>query len=374
MGISEKKKKNQFRKLENIQKIDRPIVQIGDKKLINFCSNDYLGMAMNPRVLSRVERELVKSGFGAGSAALLGGRSQVHQDLENRISKFAGFESALLFSSGYLANIGTLRCLLTRKDRVFHDKLNHASLIDGVLSIGCKHKRYPHLGCPDLYPLATGEKSAIVTESIFSMDGDAADIPKLWAIANKENSLLYVDDAHGFGVVNNHRGATVNFDNESANDNLIVMITLGKALGSFGGMILSSFRMREYLINHNRTFIYDTAIPAVAAAAAIEALDLMIADSTPYVTLHKNIRYFKALAKEANITLKETNSPIQPVLYYSENVAIEKEKWLRKNGFYVKAIRPPTVPPGTARLRVVVTALHSFNQLEHLIELLAVRH
>lgn len=328
-------------------------------------------MAMHPDVLERVRMELEESGFGAGSAALLGGRSSAHHSFETSISKFTGFETALLFSSGYLANLGTLGALIKKNDWVFHDKLNHASLIDGVLATGCKHKRYPHLSFPNLQKIKGYKNTAIVTESIFSMDGDVADINTLNSIATEEKMLLYVDDAHGFGVSENGRGTAAIFNHKSRTDNLVIMVTLGKALGSFGGVILSSAKMRDFLINHSRTFIYDTAIPPAAAAAASEALKLIASDEKPYKKLHNNIKYFRKIAKEAKINLKESISPIQPILFKSEQLAIDKETRLRQNGFYVKAIRPPTVPTGTSRIRVVLNSLHTYSQLEKLVGLLA---
>ena len=326
---------------------------------------------MNPQVVASVREELNRSGFGAGSAALLGGRCSAHLDLEARLSKLLGFESALIFSSGYLANLGALGSLLTKKDKVFHDRLNHASLIDGVLSAGCKHRRYPHLGCPKLQSTTPAEKIAIVTESVFSMDGDVADINTLDSISRDNQVLLYIDDAHGFGVINNGLGATGSLKTGRCSENLIIMITLGKALGSLGGVVLSSNRVREYLVNYCRTFIYDTAIPPVAATAANEALSILINDAKPLHQLQKNISYFKFLAKKADIGLKGSDSPIQPILFNSEEKAIKKEQQLRKNGFYVKAIRPPTVPVGTSRLRIVLSALHNFTQMDKLIDVLS---
>ncbi|OUU75324.1 MAG: hypothetical protein CBC29_03240 [Methylococcaceae bacterium TMED69] len=328
-------------------------------------------MAINPQVVASVREELTHSGFGAGSAALLGGRCSAHSDLETTLSSLLGFESALIFSSGYLANLGALSSLLTKKDKVFHDRLNHASLIDGVLSAGCNHRRYPHLGHPVLQSNTPVEKIAIVTESIFSMDGDVADINTLESISRENQVLLYIDDAHGFGVINNGLGATGSINAKHCPENLIIMITLGKALGSFGGVILSSDKVREYLINYCRTFIYDTAIPPVAATAASEALSILINDGKPYHQLQKNIKYFKSLATKAGVDTKDSNSPIQPILFDSEEQAIKKEQQLRKNGFYVKAIRPPTVPAGTSRLRIVLSALHTFSQLDKLVDVLS---
>jgi len=326
---------------------------------------------MNPQVVASVREELSCSGFGAGSAALLGGRCSAHLNLESRLSNLLGFESALIFSSGYLANLGALGSLLTKEDKVFHDRLNHASLIDGVVSAGCKHKRYPHLGYPKLQTITPENKIAIVTESVFSMDGDVADITTLESIACDNQALLYIDDAHGFGVINNGLGATESINAKRNPENLVIMITLGKALGSFGGVILSSDRVRDYLINYCRTFIYDTAIPPVAATAADEALSILVNDGKPFHQLQKNIKYFKSLAKKACVGVKDSNSPIQPIFFDSEEQALKKEKLLRKNGFYVKAIRPPTVPAGTSRLRIVLNALHTFSQLDKLVDVLS---
>ncbi len=326
---------------------------------------------MNSQVVASVRNELDYSGFGSGSAALLGGRCSAHLNLETKLATLLGFESALIFSSGYLANLGALGSLLTKNDMVYHDRLNHASLIDGVLSAGCKHKRYPHLANPKLEPVKPVEKLAVVTESVFSMDGDLANLNFFESLSHDEQVLVYIDDAHGFGVVNNGLGAAGGMNTECRPDNLVIMITLGKALGSFGGVILSSERVREYLVNYCRTFIYDTAIPPVAATAASQALDILINDDRPYLQLQSNIRHFKSLARKAGLNIKEGNSPIQPIFFKSEQLAIKKEQQLRANGFYVKAIRPPTVPIGTSRLRIVISALHTATQIAELVEILS---
>ncbi len=367
-ALEQRRRRGQLRTLETRDGPQQPGVRIDGREYANFCSNDYLGLAADPRVLERVSAELPRHGFGSGSAALLSGRSSLHAELESRLAAFTGMDSAVLFSSGYLANLGALQALLTRTACVFHDRLNHASLIDAVLASGARHRRYPHLDLDRLGSRlhdAGGEARWVVTESVFSMDGDSAPLDALVTLAQRHEAGLYVDDAHGFGVTADGRGACASLD-EAARRGTIVMVTFGKALGSSGAAILASRDVCEYLVQFARTFVYDTAFPPVCAAAALEALAIIDSDASPLSRLGQNIARFRRAADIAGVPLMTGESPIQPVPIGSDERAVRVARAVCDAGFYVRAIRPPTVPAGTARIRITLSAAHGATQIEGL--------
>jgi 8-amino-7-oxononanoate synthase len=364
-----------LRTLETRTAAQHSKIEINGAKLVNFTSNDYLGLAADPRVLQAVRDSLPRQGFGAGAAALLSGRSSLHLELEQRLARFTGAESALLFSSGYLANLGALPALISKQDFVVHDRLNHASLIDGVVASGAKHRRYTHAdvaAAKTRLATASAAQTFLVTESLFSMDGDIAPLPALQALAGDNNAVLYVDDAHGFGVTGAGRGAAAVLDLGSpVAPPTIVMLTLGKALGSIGAAILAPATVKEYLVQNARTFIYDTALPAVCAGAALQALDILEGDPILLQCLHANIKRFRSQAETAGIALMASETPIQPLLIGDDRQAVDLAERLVAAGYYVRAIRPPTVPPGTSRLRITLTAKHTATQIDGLIATLA---
>jgi len=376
--VSAAKSASLLRTLDSRMSAQGAEIEVEGRRVINFTSNDYLGMAAHPRVIKRVQSEVSRHGFGAGSAALLSGRSTLQAELEREIAAYTGAESALLFSSGYLANTGTLPALIGKSDFVAHDRFNHASLIDGVLSSKAAHRRYPHLE-PATVTESMGRsrgQNFLVSESLFSMDGDQAPLPELQTTAAEHNAVLYIDDAHGFGVTGDGRGASAILGRTgNRRPTTIIMLTLGKALGSAGAVVLAPASVREYLVQRARTFIYDTALPPVCAAAALEALEIMAIDNQPVRQLQTNIATFRSLAKEAGLVLLDSTTPIQPLMIGDDRQALEVSKKLYQQGFYVRAIRPPTVPRGTARLRITLTATHTSVQLENLVAaLLATRN
>jgi 8-amino-7-oxononanoate synthase len=359
-----------LRELDCRQSVQAPETIINHRKTINFTSNDYLGLASDPSVIERVVRELPVYGFGSGSAALLSGRSSLHQELEARLASFVGAESALLFSSGYLANLGAIQALVTAKDMIFHDRLNHASLIDAVIASGAKHKRYPHCSIPKISD--RGQEADGVTfllsESVFSMDGDVADLEALSTQAISANGVFYIDDAHGFGVVGQGKGAGGIINYRAKGSITLGMIAFGKALGSLGAAVVGPEEVINLLVQKARTFIYDTASPPVCCAAALAALDVIINKTSIRDRLESNIQYFRSLANSYNIPVMQSETPIQPILIGDELVALQVAEALLSEGFYVKAIRSPTVPKGTARIRVTLTAAHSEQHISLLCE------
>jgi len=339
---------------------------IDGRKLINFCSNDYLGMASDAKIIKRVTAEVKKYGVGSGSASLLSGRSSLHAELEDKLARFAGTESALIFSSGYLANTGAIPSLLRKTDFIFHDRLNHASLIDGVLASNAGHKRYPHGQVPDLSLPILGESEVkmLVTESVFSMDGDLVDLCSLASTALENDSILYVDDAHGFGIIGNGRGAAgILGHKHQVPPAVLIMVPFGKALGSMGAALLGPQRAIDLLIQKARTYVYDTALPPVCVAAALQALELLENGAGKRESLSTNISFFRQQADKAEIPLQNSASPIQPIILGGEEKALFVSKYLAQSGFYVRAIRPPTVPVGTSRIRLTITAGHNKTQI-----------
>jgi len=367
--ISDLTERNLLRTLDARRSRQGGRIELDGRELINFCSNDYLGMSSEEAVIQRVSEEVKKFGVGSGSASLLSGRSSLHAELEKELARFAGSESALIFSSGYLANTGAIPALTDRKDFIFHDKLNHASLIDGVLASKAAQKRYPHGKTPDLSGIQDVDVKMLVTESVFSMDGDLIDLSSLLGNVIQNESVLYVDDAHGFGIVGNGKGAAgILSCGSQLSSSVLVMITFGKALGSMGAAILGSNEVIDFLVQKARTYIYDTAIPPLCVAAALESLTLLEACPKRRQSLFENIRFFRRLAIDAGIQLQDSDSPIQPIIFGSEEKTIAVAKYLMKRGFYVRPIRPPTVPPGTSRIRLTITSSHNHDDILSLIQ------
>ncbi len=345
---------------------------IDDKTVLNFCSNDYLGLAKNETVISTFKNAADSYGVGSGSAHLICGHSLAHHALEEELAEFTGRERALLFSTGYMANVGTINALVQRGDFVFEDKLNHASLLDGGLSSGANFKRYPHADLERLEKLlsiASGQK-LIVTDGVFSMDGDVAPLRKLAILAKQNAALLMVDDAHGFGVLGKTGGGLVEELNLTQEDVPILMGTLGKAFGTFGAFIAGSETLIETLIQSARTYIYTTALPPAIAEATRASLKIVIAETWRREKLQVLISQFKTGAVQLNLPLMPSDSPIQPLLIGDSFRATELSQQLLEAGFLVSAIRPPTVPKNKARLRITLSVLHEFEDVTRLLEAL----
>lgn len=345
---------------------------IDDKKVVNFCSNDYLGLSKNENVIAAFKKAADDYGVGSGSAHLICGHSKVHHLLEEELAEFTGRERALLFSTGYMANLGAINALVGRGDFVFEDKLNHASLLDGGLSSGADFKRYPHTDLLQLEKLlskASGQK-LIVTDGVFSMDGDVAPLRELSNLAKQNDALLLVDDAHGLGVLGKTGGGLIEKLNLTQNDVPILMGTLGKAFGTFGAFISGSELLVESLIQSARTYIYTTALPPAIAEATRASLKIVVEETWRREKLQALISQFKTGAVQLNLPLMPSNSPIQPLLIGDSFRATQMSQQLFDAGFLVSAIRPPTVPKNKARLRITFSALHEFEDVARLLETL----
>ena len=352
-------------------------LQIDGRTIVNFCSNDYLGLANHPAVVSAFKTAVDHYGVGSGSAHLICGHSAAHHALEEELAAFTGRDRALLFSTGYMANIGVISALLGRGDAVFEDRLNHASLLDGGLLSGARFKRYAHADVENLnvhLKKATGNK-LIVTDGVFSMDGDFAPLKALSVAAKAGDAWLMVDDAHGLGVIGEHGGGLLEYYGLNQDDVPVLMGTLGKGFGTFGAFVAGSDVLIETLIQKARTYIYTTALPAAVAEATRASLKIVIAENWRRDKLKKLAERFRLGAGQLGLQLINPNpaditSAIQPIIIGDSQRAVEISNALLNAGFLVSAIRPPTVPQGSARLRVTFSALHEEQQVDRLLDAL----
>jgi 8-amino-7-oxononanoate synthase len=347
-------------------------LQIDGRRLLNFCSNDYLGLANHPTVAKAFKDAVDHYGVGSGSAHLICGHSAAHHALEEELADFTGRDRALLFSTGYMANIGVISALLKRGDTVFEDRLNHASLLDGGLFSGARFKRYAHADVANLNELmenATGNP-LIVTDGVFSMDGDFAPLPALALAAKQQRAWLMVDDAHGLGVIGQQGGGVLDYYGLNQNEAPILMGTLGKGFGTFGAFVAGSEVLIETLIQKARTYIYTTALPSAIAEATRASLKIVIAESWRRDKLKAVTDRFRLGAEQLGLQLMNSPSAIQPILVGDSQYAMAISKALLNAGFLVSAIRPPTVAQGSARLRVTFSALHEEAQVDRLLDAL----
>ena len=375
-----------YRRRRLIAEAPGPRLTLDGRPAIAFCTNDYLGLARHPEVVAACQRGAELYGVGSGSAHLVAGHGPEHQALEEELADFLDRPRALLFSTGYMANLGVIQALAGPGDLVLEDKLNHASLIDGALLARARLRRYPHgdLGAlrRQLHGHAGGTGSAhftpegnavtlIATDGVFSMDGDLAPLPELAAVAQAAGAWLLVDDAHGIGVLGREgRGSLDHFGLGLAEVPILVG-TLGKALGTFGAFVAGEEDLIETLIQSARSYIYTTAPPPALAAATRASLALARREEWRRERLWALIDCFRDGAAQLGLPLLPSLTAIQPILAGSAERALAWSQALEERGLLVTAIRPPTVPVGSARLRVTFSALHTDQDLERLLEALA---
>ncbi|MGR8930767.1 MAG: 8-amino-7-oxononanoate synthase [Gammaproteobacteria bacterium] len=345
---------------------------VDGKPLVNFCSNDYLGLANAPEVVKAFQQAAERYGVGSGSAHLICGHSYAHHALEDELAAFCGRERALLFSTGYMANLGAISALIGRNDTVFEDRLNHASLLDGGLLSRAQFKRYRHADDKDLRRLLTdcNGRALIVSDGVFSMDGDLADLPTLSALADRFQAGLLIDDAHGFGVLGANGGGVVEHFGLSQDQVPILMGTLGKAFGTFGAFVAGSEELIEFLIQKARTYVFTTALPPAVAEATRVSLRMLQSQNWRRDRLKGLIERFRKGAVQQDLHLMDSATAIQPILIGDSQKAMAISAALMNKGFWVSAIRPPTVPAGTARLRVTLSAAHELDQVDSLLDAL----
>lgn len=347
-------------------------IRMGGRELLNFAGNDYLGLSFHPQVKQAAQQALQQHGTGSGASRLISGDDPLMHRLEGDLAAWKGYESCLLVGSGMLANLGLLQALADRRTALFCDRLNHASLVDGARLSGATVRRYAHLDMMQLERLLQGAEAArriIVSDGVFSMDGDCADVPALLARAEDHDALLLIDDAHGFGVLGEGGRGLTSIGQAAGHARLVEVGTCGKALGSYGAFILGTAEMIEGLRQSLRTMTYSTALPPAVIAASLAAL-CVIRQSDVIDRLHDNIRLFRGLAEQRGLPLMPSGTPIQPMVLGGDTEALEAAARLRDAGFFVPAIRPPTVPVGTSRLRITLSAAHRAGDIEAMIDAL----
>ena len=375
--LNELKQQHRYRARRVTQGPQQVDLVIDGNQVINFCSNDYLGFANHPSIKQAMIEGINKYGAGSGSAHLINGHSEAHHRLEEELAAFTGYPRAILFSTGYMANIGICQALLDKNDYVFEDRLNHASLIDGGLISKARFQRYLHNDADSLRAKLDKALSSdadaerlVLTDAVFSMDGDIADIPKLVSQCRQTDSWLMIDDAHGFGTLGETgRGSLQHFDLASE-DVPIYMATLGKAMGTAGAFIAGSESLIETIIQKARTYVYTTAMPAAVAEATRRSLQLLQDDPAHVERLNRNIDYFKRCSKQIDLPLAGSPTAIQPLMIGSDDKALLISQQLFEKGIMVSAIRPPTVPEGTSRLRITLSAGHSHSHIDQLLDTL----
>ena len=348
-------------------------VRIAGRDYLSFCSNDYLGLANHPDVVAAFHRGLDEFGSGSGAAHLITGHSRAHHALEEELAAFLQRPRALLFSSGYMANLGVMSALVGRGDRVFEDHTNHASLLDGARLSGARLLRYHHGDAADLdtrLAAAPAGEFLVATDGVFSMDGDMAPLAQLAGVAARHGAWFMVDDAHGLGVVGPGGRGSVAQAGLDMTQVPILVGTLGKAFGTFGAFVAGSDELIETLIQEARTYIFTTAPPPALASATRAALRLVREEDWRRAHLQRLIKQFRSGARQLGLALCESETPIQPLLAGAADEALRLSQALREQGILITAIRPPTVPAGASRLRITFSAAHSEQQVDRLLEAL----
>ncbi|MBL1277844.1 MAG: 8-amino-7-oxononanoate synthase [Ectothiorhodospiraceae bacterium] len=346
------------------------------RTVLNFCSNDYLGLANHPDVISALKKGADEYGVGSGAAHLINGHSRAHHALEDELADFVRRPRALLFSTGYMANQGVITSLVGKGDDILEDRINHASLIDAGRLSGARLQRYLHADCGSLETklqksiqnVSGHPRKLIATDGVFSMDGDLAPLSALADIASKHNAWLMVDDAHGFGVIGKQGRGTVDHFNLDSTQVPILMGTLGKAFGTFGAFVAGSEVFIETLIQQARSYIYTTALPPAVAEATRASLTLLRTGDDRREKLAARIKQFRAGAHQLGISLMDSHTPIQPLIVGGSKQAMAiSETLLSEHNIMVSAIRPPTVVEGSARLRMTLCANHTETHVDQLL-------
>jgi 8-amino-7-oxononanoate synthase len=346
-----------------------PHIVVAGKHYLSFCSNDYLGLASHPRIVAALCEGAGRYGAGSSASHLVSGHFDIHHELEQMLAQFVGKPAALLFSTGYLANLGAVQALVGHGDTVFADKLNHASLNDAMLLARAEVKRYRHGDMAQLAQLLakTGSgRKLIVSDAVFSMDGDIAPLPELLALCERHDAWLLVDDAHGFGVLGDQgRGSLAHFDIDSPR--IIYMATLGKAAGVSGAFVAAEQVVIDTLVQGACSYIYTTASPPALAAALLAGIELLRIEEWRREQLQKRVAQLRTGLDGLPWVLMPSQMPIQPLLIGGNAEAVTLSEGLRERGILVPAIRPPTVPQGTARLRISLSAAHEEQDVDQLI-------
>lgn len=371
------KDKDLFRVLTELQSGQSTEIVLDGKKYILLSSNSYLGLSVDPRVKKAAIHAIEKYGTGSGGSRLVSGSTDLHRQLEERIAKFKKTESAILFSSGYLANIGTISALVGYGDTVYSDELNHASIIDGCRLSKADIEIYKHCDVEHLSIMLASNtkrnKKLIVTDTVFSMDGDLAPLPGIVELAEKNGCMLMIDEAHATGVLGRRgSGGTEYFSIEDRVP--IVMGTLSKAVGSIGGYIAGSQKLIDFIRNRVRSYIFDTSLPASALAASLAAIDIIEFEPERREYLWNLIKKFKSGLEKIGLKVLPSHSAVIPVLIGDAHPAMDFARVLRENGVYTPAVRPPSVPVGMCRIRATLMAKHTEGHVEKALSAFKVAH
>ncbi len=367
--LNERAAQGLLRQRRTLDSPQSPHIVVDGGPCLSFCSNDYLGLANHPRLVAALQQGAAQWGVGAGAAHLVSGHFEPHHRLEQTLAAFVGKPAALLFSTGYMANLGVVQALASKGDTVFADRLNHASLNDAMLLSRATARRYRHNDMAQLAALleqTQGGRKLIITDAVFSMDGDLAPLPELLALCERYDAWLLIDDAHGFGVLGEQgRGSLAHCG--IASERIIYMATLGKAAGVSGAFVAAEQIVIDTLVNHARSYVYTTATPPALACALLESLQLIAQGDALREHLRGLIAQLRSGLADLPWKLMPSDTAIQPLLIGDNQAALALSEGLRERGIRVAAIRPPTVPQGTARLRITLSAAHAGSDVGQLI-------
>ncbi|MBK9494219.1 MAG: 8-amino-7-oxononanoate synthase [Alphaproteobacteria bacterium ADurb.BinA280] len=361
------------RRLRVVEAVQGTRVTTGGRELLNFCSNDYLGLAQSLEVTAALQESAAWLGVGSTASHLICGHHREHAQLEEELADWLGYSKALVFGSGYLANLGLLQALLGKDDLVVQDKLNHACLLDGARLAGCELKRYPHVDAESAERQLQSRPQAaamLATDGVFSMDGDLAPLRELSAIAKAQGALLHVDDAHGVGVVGPGGRGSVAASGLTAREVPLLLVTFGKAIGTYGAAICGPTDVIDALVETARPFGLTTALPPALAAATRRSLSLIKNEPWRRFKLAALIARFRRGARQLGLPVLDSSTPIQPLLVHGNVEALRAAQALQARGLLISAIRPPTVPEGRARLRVTLSSAHSESEVDQLLDAL----
>jgi glycine C-acetyltransferase len=350
------------------------IIELNGKKVINLCSNNYLGFANHKRLIEASKKALDQYGVGAGAVRTIVGNMRIHEELEETIAKFKKEEAALVYQSGFLCNLGVIQAVTTEKDLILSDELNHASIIDGVKLSKADKAVYKHSNMADLERLLIEKRSQyeqvlIITDGVFSMDGDLAKLPEIVKLAKQYHALTYVDDAHGSGVLGEHGRGTVDHFHLHGQVDFIIG-TLSKAIGVVGGYVCGSKAMKSNLLHRSRPHLFSTSMQPSAAAAIIEAFHMLESSDEYTLKLWDNARYLKSKLQNLGFDIGHSETPITPIMIGDEVKTMAFSKQLLDNGVYVSGIIFPTVSKGKGRIRVMVSALHDKDILDRAVDVI----
>lgn len=371
--LEQRKAESLYRERKLLRSKQGAHVVVGNKSVLNFCSNDYLGLASSSELVHALQASAEEYGVGSGASHLVCGHSFEHHQLEVEAASLLGRDKALLFSTGYMANLAILAALFNEKDVIIEDKLNHASMIDGAKLSGSKLMRFRHNNLEHLEGRLKKAKESgaryilVCVDAVFSMDGDIAPLQEIAELAKKYDAILMADDAHGFGVLGETGAGLCESLGLSQEDVPILMCTLGKSAGSFGAVVAGSDELIDALVQFARPYIYTTSMPPAVASASRMALRIFLEQPERRDHLQQLIINFKKQAEECNLPLMSSDTAIQPLLIGDEAQAIKWQKALADKGLWISAIRTPTVAKGKARLRITLTAAHSFDDVDILI-------